>query len=62
MIFMVDEGKITDLQMLNVAWASLLEDLIGRELSDDEFFELERLLKATCRLARQLPDGDLEED
>lgn len=59
---MVDEGKITDLQMLNVAWAGLLEDLTGRELTDDEFHELERLLKATCRMARSLPAEDLEED
>lgn len=59
---MVDEGKIINIADLNVAWASLLEDLTGRELSDDEFFELERLLKATCRLARQLPDEELEDD
>lgn len=59
---MVYEGKINDIAMLNVAWASLLEDLVGRELTDDEFRELERLLKATCRLSRELPDSDLEED
>ena len=59
---MVDEGKIINIADLNVAWASLLEDLTGRGLSDDEFFELERLLKATCRLARQLPDEELEDD
>ena len=34
---MVYEGKINDIAMLNVAWASLLEDLVGRELTDDEF-------------------------
>lgn len=56
------EGVITDVQMLNVAWAGLLADLAGRELTDDEFHELERLLKATCRMARNLPDTDLEED
>lgn len=59
---MVYEGKITDIEMLNVAWASLLEDLVGRELTDDEFRELERLLKATCRLSRELPPEDLEGD
>lgn len=59
---MVDEGIITDMQMLNVAWAGLLEDLSGRELTDDEFRELERLLKATCRMAKTLPDEDVSED
>lgn len=56
------EGVITDVQMLNVAWAGLLVDLAGRELTDDEFHELERLLKATCRLAKTLPDKELSED
>lgn len=59
---MVYEGEIQNIEMLAISWAGLLEDLAGREMTDDEFDELNRLLRATCRMARNLPDEDLEEE
>ncbi len=58
----VYEGEIKSIDMLHVAAAGLLSQLIGRDLDDDEFWELLRILKAAGRLARTLPDEDFEEN